>query len=89
MKFEKVGKLVNDGLYRATIRSTPLEGNTNKMKNRYKLECDVAGEDPYDIYDMFADLANAFNETLNGIENGPAITKWMERQDQIKTILQK
>lgn len=86
MKFEKVGKEIKPGFYKSTFRSAPIEGDDIKMKNRYKIE-QVVSDETYDIYDMFADLANAFNEYKSGNVNGPANQKWDERQAQIKTIL--
>jgi hypothetical protein len=87
MKIEKVGKEVKKGYFKATYQSTPLEGNTPKMKARYDIEKNVIDGDSYDIYDMFADLANAFNELRTGTENGPAMKKWDERQSLIKDII--
>lgn len=88
MKITKVGKEVKKGFYKTSYKSAPVEGDTPKMKARYDIENSVtSGDDVYDIYDMFADLANAFNELKDGVENGPAMTKWEERQSLIKDIL--
>ena len=86
MQIKKVGKEVKKGFYKATYMSAPIEGDTAKMKARYNIEQTVTS-DVYDIYDMFADLANAFNELKSGVVDGPAMKKWDERQEVIKTII--
>ena len=88
MKITKVGKEKVPGMYLPYYISEPLSGDTDKMKKRYEIESKIS-DDVYDIYDMFADLANAFNELTTGVTDGPAITKWNERQLQITEILGK
>ena len=87
MRIEKFGKEVKKGLYKPYYKSVPSEGDNKKMKIRYNIEQQVCEDDPYDIYDMFADLANAFNEYKNGNPNGPANQKWDNRQEIIKKII--
>jgi len=86
MKISKVGKEIKPGFYKSTFRSTPIEGDTPKMKIRYEIEQKISDED-YDIYDIVADLANAFNELKDGVTDGPAMVKWNERQSAIKEII--
>ena len=88
MKIAKVGKEIKPGHYKAFYVSQPLEGDDKKMRSRYNIEQNILeGDAIYDIYDMFADLANAFNELKSGITDGPAMNKWDNRQAQIKSIL--
>ena len=89
MKIQKVGKMVQEGLYVPQYKSVPSEGNTKKMKIRYNIEQRVS-EDIYDIYDIVADMANALNEIIElntDLETGEKVSKWVERQGQIKKII--
>lgn len=85
MKIAKVGKQYADNHFKAYYVSQPIEGDTKKMRDRYSIE--QLTEDTYDIYDIVADLANAFNELKSGVTDGPAMKKWDERQGQIKDII--
>lgn len=85
MKIAKVGKQYADNHFKAYYVSQPIEGDSKKMADRYKIE--QITEDTYDIYDIVADLANAFNELKSGVTDGPAMKKWDERQGQIKDII--
>ena len=88
MKIEKFGKEVKRGLYKPYYMSVPVEGDNTKMKLRYNIEQQIGEEDEaYDIYDMFADLANAFNEYKTGNVDGPANQKWDSRQSLIKDLI--
>lgn len=85
MKIAKVGKEYSAGHYKAYYVSQPIEGDSKKMQNRFSIE--QITPDTYDIYDIVADLANAFNELKSGVTDGPAMKKWDERQGQIKDII--
>lgn len=85
MKISRVGKQIAEGHYKSYYISTPIEGDSKKMVDRYNIE--QLTEDTYDIYDMFADLANAFNELKDGVQDGSAMKKWEERQGKIKEII--
>lgn len=85
MKIAKVGKQYADNHFKAYYVSQPIEGDSKKMRDRYSIE--QLTPDTYDIYDIVADLANAFNELKSGVTDGPAMKKWDERQGQIKDII--
>lgn len=88
MKIVKAGKEIQPNHYKAYYVSQPIEGDSKKMADRYKIEqiTEDTGE-AYDIYDLVADLANAFNELKSGVTDGPASKKWEERQEKIKSII--
>lgn len=85
MKIAKVGKQYADNHFKAYYVSQPIEGDSKKMRDRYSIE--QLTPDTYDIYDIVADLANAFNELKSGVTDGPAMKKWDDRQGQIKDII--
>lgn len=86
MKIEKVGQEVKPGFFKSTYKSVPLVGDEKKMETRFKIENGIV-DGTYDIYDIVADLANAFNELKSGVVDGPYSKKWDDRQEIIKTII--
>ena len=95
---------INRYLSKKVYTETPRTGNTSKMKMRFEIEEQIGEKlDNYDAYDMIADLSKAFTAYLNiqkrelgenFLKDATAdelknIQKFLERQDQISSIINK
>ncbi len=78
------GAIINRG-YREVL--SPIESKGSKMHKRFLVEHKNDEVANYDIYDMYADLANAFNDLLDGKSDTPAIKKYQTRQAKVLEAL--
>ena len=94
---------VDKYLSKKVFTEVPRSENSQKMKIRYNIEKQIGEQfDAYDIYDMYVDMANAFNSLIKllptdllskdgkeqeTIEMIKPIEKFLFRQQVIKDII--